>query len=64
MVKRIAAHTIGLDLVEVRPLESPIIHIGYIDFKYDNIEYFKYRFNILYKKENRFKFKKFKLKRK
>lgn len=35
---RIAAKTIGLDLVSVKPLESPISFISRIDFKYGDKE--------------------------
>jgi len=33
---KIAAHTIGLDLVSVKPTASPKVDLLFIDFKYDN----------------------------
>jgi hypothetical protein len=33
---KIAAHTIGLDLVAVKPTSSPRIEMIFVDFKYDN----------------------------
>lgn len=33
---KIAAHTIGLDLVAVKPASSPRIELLFVDFKYDN----------------------------
>jgi len=38
MAMKVAARTIGLDLVAVKPCSSPSISIGFIDFKYDTPE--------------------------
>lgn len=39
VAKKIASQTIGLDLVSVKPLSSPRIDLGFIDFKYDGYQH-------------------------
>jgi hypothetical protein len=35
---KVAAKTIGLDLVAVKPMSAPVGHLAYLDFKYNNNE--------------------------
>lgn len=36
---KVAAQTIGFDLVAVKPMPGPSMHIGYMDFKYGDQSY-------------------------
>lgn len=40
---KIAAQTIGMDLVAVKPCSSPKIELLFVDFKYDGSEYEPYK---------------------
>jgi hypothetical protein len=45
MVSRIAARTVGLDLVSVQPLDFPIGNLQYVNFNYDHNYDHNYDYN-------------------